>query len=378
MKEFTNEWGISRARYIEEVEKKNEIKQLLKHYEENNEMNPENLNLNNLEQKFNSRKSQENLLGNDKSISKQNQSDDYFNFLQYDKNSNSQKNLLKQNTIQKSPNILTQFKDSPDKFSMYKASPEKMLLKSGSIGNITEFSLMCGENTDKFIRHTTNKIKNLDKKTNLINCNKEEIKHNIKFNEDSSYKKSENITKQMKQNLEKIPTDKVIIMKAHDSVYSTRHTFGILLNVKEIDNSKDGYKYHNNPLSLYDDMNLNLDNKINIKEKIIENKRPGTGYEFLRSHYNRNVNKEDLLNQRKNLAEYNSVNDFKKPEKPRNCSLNYERVRSAFIPPTDERRYPKFFLPEPGCGLLSRPFDPNEKKKVKGKSLKKVKGKSKV
>ena len=40
MKEFTNEWGISRARYIEEVEKKNEIKQLLKHYEENNEMNP--------------------------------------------------------------------------------------------------------------------------------------------------------------------------------------------------------------------------------------------------------------------------------------------------------------------------------------------------
>ena len=75
------------------------------------------------------------------------------------------------------------------------------------------------------------------------------------------------------------------------------------------------------------------------------------------------------------MTNFNSENVFKSPEKARNLSYNYERVKSAFAPPIDDKKYPKFFLPTPGFGLLPKPIDPNAKKKKRGKSSKKKKKK---
>ena len=77
----------------------------------------------------------------------------------------------------------------------------------------------------------------------------------------------------MKSTLEKIPTDKVILMKAQDKVFETRHTWGNLLNVKEIENYKDGYRFHVTPLSLYDNVNQeNLENLENLEKNKEEKK----------------------------------------------------------------------------------------------------------
>lgn len=386
MKEMLNEWGISRARYVEEVEKKHETQKLLKFYEKN---------LSNL----NSMKNLNSELGTINSLANRNLS----NF-----SSPSKKDVVSNKNLLDSPEKMLNEKDMPNQ--IFLQSPEKN--KNKNIIDINEkqplkeeLSLLRLESKEKseftestekaeskkdiirknnskaenLIRTRATNLKNLDLNTKKLICNKDEKKTiNIKFKEDSGNAKTRKIIKQMKSTLEKIPTDKVIIMKAHDKVFEARHTYGTLLNVREIDNYKDGYKYHVTPLSLYD--NLNVDNfkdkrfKATEENKIEEPKRPSTGFEFLRSRYNKNPDADNFLNQRKNLTIFNKENAFRSNSKIKNISYNIERIKSAFNPPADDKVYPKFFLPTPGFGLVVRAIDPNAKKKKKrGKSSKKKK-----
>jgi len=384
MKEVLNEWGISRARYVEEVEKKHETQNLLKFYEKN---------FSNL----NSMKNLNSELGTINSLANKNLS----NY-----SSPSKKEFINKNSLE-SPQKELNEKEIPNQ--IFLQNPEKN--KNKNIININEIPLLIHDissmhldsieksesfegaekreakkgiirknnsNTDNLIRTRATKIKNLDLNLNKIICNKEEKRFEIRFKEDAGSEKTKKIIKQMKSTLEKIPTDKVILMKANDKVFEARHTYGTLLKVKEIDNYKDGYKYHVTPLSIYD--NLNIENLKDKKFKAPEDiradqpKRPSTGFEFLRSRYNNNPDADNFLNQRKNLTNFNKEYAFKSSEKVRNLSYNIERIKSAFNPPVDDKVYPKFFLPTPGFGLVVRAVDPNGKKKKKrGKSTKKKK-----
>lgn len=436
MKEFINEWGISRARYVEEVEKKNEIKRMLKFYEKNlaglqkiqsnndytiiNTFSNLNGSYNNNTGKF---QNDEAILTPKTHINSQNQENESLtadNRIQSPEirsntafNYGSKGNSPERSTVN-SP--LTKIKENEEnedlglkKILTNKNSNENRKRRENLKNRINKndnddnyFNLEANpykeisNNVEYYERHKTSNVKNMDQNNLKLKENKEQKIIDIKFKEQPSYNKALDIIQQMKSNLEKIPTDKVILMKAHDKVFETRHNFANLLHVKEIDNYKDGYKYHITPLSLYDNLNIkalenhnktilnkstnNISSHKKLEENLIEenlaknHKRPSTGFEFLRSRYNNNPDSDNFLNQRKILTKFNSDFTFQNPEKARNSSFNYERVKSAFTPPIDDtNKYSKYFLPTPGFGLLPKPIDPNAKKKNRGKSTKKKK-----
>lgn len=387
MKEFLNEWGMSRAKYLEEIEKKNEIKKLLKFYEKNmpNQGNNDyknknydgNLNtyLNNSPYKDKERESRpespirnkedfndnnDNIIPNEIFLSPKKNNDSVINSpIKMNKN-----NPKGEDNINSDPNIIsieliTAVVDSENFFQERQIKAEEEI------------------KINKNLIRNKAKVINLDKK-NRITVNKEEKKVEMKFATEGNTNKTISIIKQMKKTLEKIPTDKVILLKAQDKVYETRHNWGNLLNVKEIENYKDGYKHHVTPLSLYDNVNqekLEELEKMEKLEKVKEDKkRPSTGFEFLRSRYNKNNDSDNLLKQRKNLSEFYSEKPFVNEEKARKMSYNSERVKSAFLLPTEEKKYSRYFLPTPGFGLLIKPVDPFAKK---GKTRAKSSGKKK-
>jgi len=405
MKEFINEWGISRARYIEEVEKKNETKKLLKLYEKNMS-NINNLKIIKSDSVYNSVVN--NKLVNDYSSPIKNRISppDYIRSDSFEKE-NIENNLkianelfLQSSEKLKNDNIIN-INEKPSKediplipintninnvintintnqseakeknITPEKEKKEKILKERIRRQNTQNVKNIVSRNTKK-------NIKNLDQNSNKITINKDIKIIKINFKEPVVTDKVKTIIQNMKSNLEKIPTDNVILMKANDKIFDARHTYGTLLNVKEIDNYNDNYKYIMNPLSLYDKVNVqNLKINKGINENIIIDKgdrRPSTGFEFLKSRYNNNPDFSNLLTQRKNLTKFNSENTFRdSSEKVRNITINLDRVKSAFNPPIDEKVYPKFYLPEPGRGLLGRIVIPKKKGKKKGKSTKKTK-----
>jgi len=377
IKEMLNEWGISRAQYVEEIEKKNETKNLLKFYQKN-------LNLN-LNKKLNSDVGFINSLNSDtmqnispkkqlKSPKKTESSIPNQIFLQ---NPDKNKNIIDINGIL----INERIPSSDNNYFNSNSITNEENLHEGGEEIKEEFHEENKSKKKELPRNIATNIKNFDPNIKKIIKSQEEKKFEIKFKEDPNSDKAKDIIKQMRSTLEKIPTSQVILMKANDKVFEARHKYGNLLDVKEIDNYKDSYKYHMTPLSIYD--NLNIDNfnnnKLAEEETNKEHKRPSTGYEFLRSRYNNNPNRENLLSQRKILTDFNSDNAFRSSEKVRNLSYNYERVKSAFNPPVDDKVYPKYFLPTPGFGLVKKAPDPNAKKRRKkgGKSAKGGKKKKK-
>jgi len=397
VKEMLNEWGNSRARYTEEVEKKHETQTLLKFYQKNlsnlNSIKNLNTDLGNMNSLLNKNLSNlsspmKELVNNKNSFDSPAKEINNNNNIDYEianqvflqsPEKNKNKNIIDINEKQIFKEEISLMRlDSNEKTEIDKGGAEAKHSKNKSEIIICKNPPAKARN---LIRNRATKIKNLDPKSNKVTFNKDQQTIDIKFKEDAGSERTKKIIKQMKSTLEKIPTDKVILMKAHDKVFEARHNYGTLLNVKEIDNYKDGYKYHVTPLSLYD--NLNVDNfkdkKFNAnqgnKEDVESGKRPSTGFEFLRSRYNKNPDTENLLIQRKNLTNFNLENAYKVSDKPtRNISLNLERVKSAFNPPVDDKVYPKYFLPTPGFGLVVKVLDPNaKKKKRRGKSSKKKK-----
>ena len=395
MKEFLNEWGMSRAKYLEEIEKKNEIKKLLKFYEKNLPTNPEknndynnritqsqgqyteNINThlsNNSPDRYKESRPESNLRNRNPQAQLQDNEDMNIPnniFLSPKKNNDSVVNSpikMNKNNPKSDDNINI---NSPDGDNIFQIEPITQEIESE---NFFQERILKPEEENKInknlIRNKVNVI-NLDKK-NRITVNKEEKKIAMKFTE-VNLNKTISIIKQMKTTLEKIPTDKVILMKAQDKVYETRHTWGNLLNVKEIENHKDGYKFHVTPLSLYDNVNQENLEKLEKMEKLEkvteEKKRPSTGFQFLRSRYNKNDELDNLLKQRKNLSEFLSEKPFVNEEKARKMSYNSERVKSAFLHPNEDKKYSRYYLPSPGFGLLPKPIDPfAKKKKTRAKS----------
>lgn len=297
MKEFLNEFGISKARFNEEVDKKYDTKRVVKHYEE--EYRKEEMSL-----------VEDNLNCEDN---------------QYEENENFQ-NL-------------------------------KSELRNGEISN---------ENIDDE-NYSYNKVNNCNIKNlgtdNKICANPHEVKVSIKLKE-----KSINNTKStwnIFASADKIPSELTVRLKSVDPVFNARQTYSKMLDIKEVDNPKTDYINHYNPMSAYDNSNVQV---LSVSPKPGVNKvRPKTGYEFVRD----NFENDNLLKQRKTLNNF-KLNDYTRLKdtliKYNNTGVCFHSLKSAFQPSTEEVQYPKFFLPSSGFGILSRPVEAVGKGKKRVKS----------
>lgn len=395
IKECINEWGISKARYDEEIERKNDTKKMLRYYQKNLSLMKSTKNLNN-DKGGNSNvvspiptitKSKENeekpIFNSPFKPKPKNNFEDLVNFDDGEKNIEKNSNqifLIHQDNNDDNCKIIDiNDKNSNVELIQENANKDELTKTPTKSASIKENLQNIKTNTLNLQRIRGTKIKNLENSTNKLIDNKEIVIIDIKFKEEEISQKTKSIIEHMRTTMEKIPSDKVLLMKSHDKIFEARHMYGNLLNVKEIDNYKDGYKYHVTPLSFYDNLNLenfnnnhinntyDNNNKKSCKMDLNKDRRPSTGYEFLKSHYNSNPDVNNQLNQRRSLTDFLSSNQFRNScTRFKNLSFNFDKVRTAFSPPTDDQVYPKYYLPTPGFGLVVKAPDPYAKKGKKG------------
>jgi hypothetical protein len=296
MKEYLNEFGLDRARYKEEVEKKYELKKVIKYYEE--------------------------IIKKDK----EEQPQEIETKREYEVKTIIVDNI---NEVPKTSQFHTENFNEPDKDS--------------------KIDLM--------------NVKNLDSEGKL-KVNYDEIKINIKV---KSVNSKDITLNDFKNKLEKIPSEATAKMKVIDPVFGARQTYSKMLDIQEIDNPKNEYQLHCNPLSAYDNTNVEV---IGITpEKKINKSRPSTGYEYVRDNFER----DNLLKQRKTLSNF-KINDYsaiKDKLMQTNTNFNLSALKAAFLPNFEEIRYPKFFLPNSSAGLLIKPAEAQTGKRLKSSKKKK-------
>ena len=262
----------------------------------------------------------------------------------------------------------------------------------------------------KYIDNTTNlnnkivytRIENLPKKdesdpkkkisqNSLINLN------NNKLNEENSKKKNIKIElnptkqlnldyiKQQQQKTNLIKIDTLPFAKVNDRVLNQRLMSAKICNVKEIDIKKDGYTYHCNPLSAFDELNYNT-YKYEAPQKNKKLNRPRTASEFASKHYKNYEN--NLLELRFKMNEFNHTEVdnlknicFQKTNYNKNeNNKEDENIFKGEINPTfnnvmDRPKIGKtrklVFFPRPESALLPKPPEIGGKKKKRPKSKKK-------
>ena len=295
MKEFMNEFGLSKARFNEEVEKKYDTKRIVRHYE--NEIRKEDSGQEEYEEEE-----------------------------------------------EEEPRVKTVFLE--DEKSLQKLRKE------------------LGNDRVNFTKVNNCNIKNLGA-DNKISGNPNEVRVNIKLKDRCSNTKS---TWNIFAGSDKVPSEVTARMKSVDPIFNARQTYSKMLEIKEIDNPKTDYINHYNPLSAYDSSNVHV---MSISPLKSEAKiRPKTGYEFVRDTFEN----DNLLKQRKTLTNF-KLNDYTKLKntliKYNNTGVCFASLKSAFSPAAEEIQYPKFFLPNPGYGILSRPAETVTKKRVRSSKKKK-------
>jgi len=213
-----------------------------------------------------------------------------------------------------------------------------------------------------------NKVKNMYV-DNLLIKNEEKI-GNIKIKSDTIINKSNlpNDLMTKNQDLTKLPNEMKPALSILNPIAHTRQIYSKNVNLKEIDNPKDGYAFHYHPLSILE----NLNNEEIHPERAFK-KRPLTGINF------KPVDKilDDYLDKRKEISEFRKAELIKLKDTLLNKDIHVPltNLQNALLPPNNIKdNYPKHFLPRPGSGLQPKIFRPAEKKR--GKSGKKGAGAS--
>ena len=188
-----------------------------------------------------------------------------------------------------------------------------------------------------------------------------------------------NIIPQMKKSLVKIPSDNSLLIKTHDKIFESRHDFSKLLQINEIEDEKEVNRFQGNLLSLYD--NVNIDATSISPAWALSTNGYTTGFDFKYKNSdnseceNFNFNsfassKNNFLLQRRtvsfnNKGFLNNNNDLltqKQRLRKTNFNFSHDAIKKAFLPPADDKKYPKYFLPQPGFGILTRTNIKIEKK----------------
>lgn len=361
MKEYLNERGTVKPRFKDETEKKFELKKLINFYEKSSkERQEENSGfvLENLSLKNNNSSPGPIITKKDSIFLK------FFNsknFLEI--NSTDSFTLcsnIKINNLSKSD---CNIKKDPNHILKNRIRNSNKLYDN--------FNRLNFNNVKNYQTHESKNQKENDFSINR-NINKQNlIKITIKFNDFDMVRKNSDKFPQMKKSLEPLPKDPGFLLKTHDKIFESRHNFPKLIHAREIENEKDDYKFIINPMSFHDNVSINAISVSPTGNMYTNGYATGFDFTYKNSDNcdNENFNfnsfatsKNNFLVQRRTVSfnnkgflnNNNHLLTHKQKLRKNNFNFSHDAIKKAFLPPTDDKKYPKYYLPQPGFGLLTR------------------------
>ena len=241
-------------------------------------------------------------------------------------------------------------------------------------------------------------IKNIENKKIMEPLKMNKVKIKLKINK-------EKIQNDMLNNIKKFaakPNSEIITSLMNtDSLFQTNNNYGILCNLNKRkssvdiinnnqnqDNTNESREeeeenyYTNNCLSLFDQGNLKKLNQNKNQNKIYpQSTNSLTRIKFNQIHKTFDLNKDNYLNLRRTLSDWkktechsllNELTKNKTPkieeEKIKKSNLRRQNsVLNAYVNPKEKFEFSQFYLPRTGSLLLKRKTEDNKKTKKKGK-----------
>ena len=391
--------GKTRAKYIEQVNNKYEIRNVVDMYSKLNDFSSP------LLQKYKLResKSMSDIKDNNKNI---------FNKKPQIKNKDLNigiRKMVRNNTnyknntvIENGDKIKLKLKEQKNLFE----SEQKMSNSSNKEVNkniITKLKPKKNQKDTKIFSGILDKIKldsikNIENKKIMEPLKMNKVKIKLKINK-------EKIQNDMLNNIKKFaakPNSEIITSLMNtDSLFQTNNNYGILCNLNKRKSSVDiinnnqnqdnTYEsreeeeenyYTNNCLSLFDQGNLKKLNQNKNQNKIYpQSTNSLTRIKFNQIHKTFDLNKDNYLNLRRTLSDWkkteclsllNELTKNKTPkieeEKIKKSNLRRQNsVLNAYVNPKDKFEFSQFYLPRTGSLLLKRKTEDNKKTKKKGK-----------
>ena len=391
--------GKTRAKYIEQVNNKYEIRNVVDMYSKLNDFSSP------LLQKYKLResKSMSDIKDNNKNI---------FNKKPQIKNKDLNigiRKMVRNNTNYKNNTVI----ENGDKIKL-KLKEQKNLFESEQkmsnssnkevIKNIiTKLKPKKNQKDTKIFSGILDKIKldsikNIENKKIMEPLKMNKVKIKLKINK-------EKIQNDMLNNIKKFaakPNSEIITSLMNtDSLFQTNNNYGILCNLNKRkssvdiinnnqnqDNTNESREeeeenyYTNNCLSLFDQGNLKKLNQNKNQNKIYpQSTNSLTRIKFNQMHKTFDLNKDNYLNLRRTLSDWkkteclsllNELTKNKTPkieeEKIKKSNLRRQNsVLNAYVNPKDKFEFSQFYLPRTGSLLLKRKTEDNKKTKKKGK-----------
>ena len=391
--------GKTRAKYIEQVNNKYEIRNVVDMYSKLNDFSSP------LLQKYKLResKSMSDIKDNNKNI---------FNKKPQIKNKDLNigiRKMVRNNTNYKSNTVIEngdkiklKLKEQKNLFE----SEQKMSNSSNKEVNkniITKLKPKKNQKDTKIFSGILDKIKldsikNIENKKIMEPLKMNKVKIKLKINK-------EKIQNDMLNNIKKFaakPNSEIITSLMNtDSLFQTNNNYGILCNLNKRkssgdiinnnqnqDNTNESREeeeenyYTNNCLSLFDQGNLKKLNQNKNQNKIYpQSTNSLTRIKFNQIHKTFDLNKDNYLNLRRTLSDWkkteclsllNELTKNKTPkieeEKIKKSNLRRQNsVLNAYVNPKDKFEFSQFYLPRTGSLLLKRKTEDNKKTKKKGK-----------
>ena len=391
--------GKTRAKYIEQVNNKYEIRNVVDMYSKLNDFSSP------LLQKYKLResKSMSDIKDNNKNIfNKKPQIKNKDLNIGIRKMVRNDTNYKSNTVIENGDKIKLKLKEQKNLFE----SEQKMSNSSNKEVNkniITKLKPKKNQKDTKIFSGILDKIKldsikNIENKKIMEPLKMNKVKIKLKINK----KKIQN---DMLNNIKKFaakPNSEIITSLMNtDSLFQTNNNYGILCNLNKRkssvdiinnnqnqDNTNESREeeeenyYTNNCLSLFDQGNLKKLNQNKNQNKIYpQSTNSLTRIKFNQIHKTFDLNKDNYLNLRRTLSDWkkteclsllNELTKNKTPkieeEKIKKSNLRRQNsVLNAYVNPKDKFEFSQFYLPRTGSLLLKRKTEDNKKTKKKGK-----------
>ena len=391
--------GKTRAKYIEQVNNKYEIRNVVDMYSKLNDFSSP------LLQKYKLResKSMSDIKDNNKNI---------FNKKPQIKNKDLNigiRKMVRNNTNYKSNTVI----ENGDKIKLKLKEQKNLFESEQKMSNsskkevnkniITKLKPKKNQKDTKIFSGIMNKIKldsikNIENKKIMEPLKMNKVKIKLKINK-------EKIQNDMLNNIKKFaakPNSEIITSLMNtDSLFQTNNNYGILCNLNKRkssvdiinnnqnqDNTNESREeeeenyYTNNCLSLFDQGNLKKLNQNKNQNKIYpQSTNSLTRIKFNQIHKTFDLNKDNYLNLRRTLSDWKKtecfslLNELTKNKTPKIEEEKFKKsnlrrqnsVLNAYVNPKDKFEFSQFYLPRTGSLLLKRKTEDNKKTKKKGK-----------
>ena len=391
--------GKTRAKYIEQVNNKYEIRNVVDMYSKLNDFSSP------LLQKYKLResKSMSDIKDNNKNI---------FNKKPQIKNKDLNigiRKMVRNNTNYKNNTVI----ENGDKIKLKLKEQKNLFESERKMSNssnkevikniITKLKPKKNQKDTKIFSGILDKIKldsikNIENKKIMEPLKMNKVKIKLKINK-------EKIQNDMLNNIKKFaakPNSEIITSLMNtDSLFQTNNNYGILCNLNKRkssvdiinnnqnqDNTNESREeeeenyYTNNCLSLFDQGNLKKLNQNKNQNKIYpQSTNSLTRIKFNQMHKTFDLNKDNYLNLRRTLSDWKKteclslLNELTKNKTPKIEEEKFKKsnlrrqnsVLNAYVNPKDKFEFSQFYLPRTGSLLLKRKTEDKKKTKKKGK-----------